>query len=133
MPDHVDALAWVCVRDGRLLAVRTRGKDIFYLPGGKREPGESDLEALTREIGEELAVRLLPETVTLLGRYVAPAHGYPAGTLVRMACYTGEQVGEPRPNREIAELAWLTARDRDRIAPAGRLVLDDLYRAGRVD
>ena len=48
-PGLVDALAWVCVRDGRVLKVRSRGKDVFYLPGGKREPGESDAAALVRE------------------------------------------------------------------------------------
>ncbi|HET6311147.1 MAG TPA: NUDIX domain-containing protein [Candidatus Nitrosotalea sp.] len=36
----------------RLLTVRTSGKDAFYLPGGKREPGESDLDALLREVRE---------------------------------------------------------------------------------
>ncbi|MDX3227805.1 hypothetical protein [Streptomyces sp. ME19-01-6] len=27
----LESVGWVCVRDGRLLAVRTRGRDVFYL------------------------------------------------------------------------------------------------------
>src|SRR5947208_3753235 len=80
----IDALAWVCVRRGRVLAVRSRHKDVFYIPGGKRDSGESDFGALAREIKEELSVRLLPETLTLVTVVNAPAHGYSAGTTVRM-------------------------------------------------
>ncbi|MGC9551516.1 NUDIX domain-containing protein, partial [Vibrio metoecus] len=46
-------LAWVLIQDGKLLAVRSKGKALFYFPGGKREAGESDEEALIREIKEE--------------------------------------------------------------------------------
>ena len=60
-PAVVDALAWVYVRDGRVLKVRPRGKEVFYFPGGKREPGESDAEALVREVAEEVSVRLAHE------------------------------------------------------------------------
>ncbi|WP_308287346.1 NUDIX domain-containing protein [Actinomadura parmotrematis] len=41
---------------GRVLSTRSRGKDVWYLPGGKREAGESDERTLLREIAEELAV-----------------------------------------------------------------------------
>lgn len=53
---EIDKVAWILVEDGRVLSTRSRGKDVWYLPGGKREPGESDLETLRREIGEELSV-----------------------------------------------------------------------------
>ena len=46
----VDTVAWVRLEDGRILCARPRGKDIFYIPGGKREDGESDLQTLLREI-----------------------------------------------------------------------------------
>lgn len=49
---EIDSLAWIHVRDRRLLSVRTAGKAKFYLPGGKREPGEGDVAGLCREIAE---------------------------------------------------------------------------------
>lgn len=126
----VDALGWVHLRSGRLLAVRTTGKDAFYLPGGKREPGESDLDALRREVREEVTVSLLPDTLVPLGKFRAPAHDYPAGTAVDLVCYTAEFEGEIRAAAEIEEVAWLSAADSERCAPAVRLVLEELQRRG---
>ena len=56
----IDTVAWVRAENGRVLCARPRGRDIFYVPGGKREGRESDLQALLREIAEELTVTLLP-------------------------------------------------------------------------
>jgi hypothetical protein len=126
-PAPVDAIAWVHVRDRRLLVVRAKGKDRFYLPGGKRESGESDAAALSREVREELGVDLRHETLRLSTVIVDTAHGYADGRQVRMACYTAEHVGTPAANGEIAELAWLSHRDGGRCAPAARRVLDELH------
>ncbi|GLU47423.1 NUDIX hydrolase [Nocardiopsis ansamitocini] len=126
----IDAIAWVRVREGRVLNVRAHGKDAFYLPGGKREPGETDAQTLVREVAEELAVRLDPETIALFTVIDEAAHGYPAGTRVRLACYTAEAAGDPVPSAEIAELAWLGPDDADRCAPAGVRVLAELTARG---
>jgi uncharacterized protein (TIGR00730 family) len=126
-PPPVDALAWVHVRDRRMLAVRARGNDRFYLPGGKRQPGESDAAALSREIREELGVELMRKTLRLSTVIIDAAHGYADGRQVRMACYTAEHVGTPAASGEIAELAWLSYRDGARCAPAARRVLDELH------
>jgi ADP-ribose pyrophosphatase YjhB (NUDIX family) len=53
VPVLVDTVAWVRVENGKVLCGRPRGKAVFYVPGGKREAGESDLAALLREITEE--------------------------------------------------------------------------------
>ena len=45
---------------GRVLLVRKRGTAAFMQPGGKRDPGEDDIAALSREIVEELGCRLVP-------------------------------------------------------------------------
>ena len=126
----VDALAWVRVERRRLLAVRSAGKSAFYLPGGKREPGESDLDALLREVKEELTVSLLPDTLVRQGEYRAAAHDYPAGTTVDMVCYTADFEGDLRAASEIEEVAWLGREDIERCAPAVRLVIEDLSRKG---
>ena len=67
----IDTVAWVRLENGRILCARPRGKGIFYIPGGKREGTESDLQTLLREITEELTVALLPDTVTHVGTYEA--------------------------------------------------------------
>ncbi|WP_326594773.1 NUDIX hydrolase [Streptomyces sp. NBC_01803] len=128
----IDTVAWVHLDGGRILAARSRGRDLFYIPGGKRNEGESDLEALLREVREELAVTLLPETVAHLGTYTARADGHPEGTLVRMACYTARHRGTPVASSEIEEIAWLSLADRHRTAPVDHAVFDELASAGRL-
>ena len=128
----IDTVAWVHLSEGRLLGARTRGREVFYIPGGKRNPGESDLEALLREVREELTVALVPETVEHLGTYTAQAHGQPEGTRVRMACYTADYRGELAASSEIEEIAWLGLADRHRTAPVDHLVFDELAAAGRL-
>lgn len=127
MPAPIDKIAWICIQDGRILSVRSKGKEIFYFPGGKREPGETDAETLQREIGEELSVRIKPETISYFATFEAQADGKPEGVLVKMTCYTADYSGELAPASEIAELAWLTYADRDRVSLISRIIFDELY------
>ncbi|GAA1945118.1 NUDIX domain-containing protein [Amycolatopsis minnesotensis] len=126
----IDKIAWLRVEDGRVLGARSHGKDVFYLPGGKREPGEADVETLVREVGEELAVAIEAASAVRFGVFEAQAHGKAAGVLVRMTCYTAEFSGALVASGEIAELAWLTYDDRDRVSPINRLVFDHLRERG---
>jgi 8-oxo-dGTP pyrophosphatase MutT (NUDIX family) len=70
----LDVVAWVHAIDGRMLTVRARGRDLLYLPGGKREPGEQDWAALSREVREELGVDLQPASRLALD--LAVEHGF---------------------------------------------------------
>ena len=127
----IDTVAWVRAENGRILCARPRGRDIFYVPGGKREGQESDLQALLREIAEELTVRLLPGTVRHVGTYEAEQPGgHPDGTVVRMSCYTGDYAGTLAPSSEIEELAWFSYADRPRVPPVDQMLFDDLKAAG---
>ncbi|MBB5937875.1 NUDIX hydrolase [Streptomyces zagrosensis] len=129
----LESVAWLCVRDGRLLAVRTKGRDLFYLPGGKLEPGESGPQALARELAEELGVLADPGALVESCVIEDEAHAQ-GGRPLRMTCYTGPATGEARPGREIAELGWFGARAEHatRCAPAMRQVLTRLAADGLV-
>lgn len=128
--EGVEKVAWVLVRDGRLLVARNRGRDLFYLPGGRREAGETHADTLVREVMEELGVRLSPATMRLVAEVTAARDAAPG--LVRMTCYTAEHVGEPAAAGEIAEVAWFTASDHARVTAAERAVMDVLVSAGRL-
>ncbi|MBO2462423.1 NUDIX hydrolase [Actinomadura violacea] len=128
----IDKIAWILLDGGRILSTRSRGKDVYYLPGGKREAGESDAQTLAREVKEELTVDVLPETAAHLGTWEAQAHGHAGGVTVRMTCYTAEHTGTPAPSSEIEEVAWLGYADRDRVSPVDQLIFDDLHAAGRL-
>jgi 8-oxo-dGTP diphosphatase len=125
----IDTVAWVHLDNGRILCARPRGKDVFYIPGGKREGAETDLETLRREISEELTVALLPGTARHVGTYQA---GAPGGPLVRMSCYAAGYTGTLAASSEIDELAWFGYADRPRVPPVDQLLFDDLHAAGQL-
>lgn len=120
----LDVVGWVHVSEGRLLAVRARKRDRLYLPGGKREPGEDDWTALSREVLEELGVRLDERTFRALGVVEAPAHDQPPGTRVRMACYIAGYDGELTATGEIDEWMFVDPAERHRLAPAVQAALE---------
>jgi 8-oxo-dGTP pyrophosphatase MutT (NUDIX family) len=133
VPDLIDKVAWIHVVDRRLLCARNAGRERFYLPGGKREPGESDVETLVREVDEELAVTVDPATAAYIGTFEALADARTDGLVVRMTCYTAHHEGTLTPSCEIDELAWLTTADGDRVSAVDRLVLAHLRAAGLLD
>jgi 8-oxo-dGTP diphosphatase len=128
----IDKIAWIHLDNGRILSTRSHGKDVYYLPGGKREAGETDLDTLIREIDEELGITIVPTTATHVGTFRAQAHGHAAGVTVRMTCYTADHHGRPTPNSEIAELVWLTYADRDQVSPVDQVIFDQLHQAGQL-
>ncbi|MET8847667.1 NUDIX domain-containing protein [Amycolatopsis sp. NPDC004625] len=128
----IDKIAWLHLVDGRILSTRSRGKDVYYLPGGKREPGETDAETLVREIREELGVEITAGSIAAAGTFEAQAHGHAAGTLVRMTCYTAGYRGTLEASSEIDELAWLGYADRDRVSAVDQLIFDHLHATGQL-
>jgi 8-oxo-dGTP diphosphatase len=126
----IDKVAWVHTENGMVLSTRSRGKDVYYLPGGKRESGESDLDTLCREITEELSVAVVRDSAALLGVFEAQAHDHLPGVVVRMTCYTALYEGVLAPASEIAEMVWLTHADRHRTSPVDQIIFDRLRADG---
>lgn len=121
-PDFI--VAAVVMRDdqGRILLVRKRNTSRFMLPGGKIEKGESPDQTAVREAHEELAVRLDPSCLTLLGEWTAPAANE-SGMTVHGHIYAHPWVEGAAPSGEIDEVLWLTPDDahrRDDLAPLFR-------------
>lgn len=127
MIKEIDKVAWIQIVEGRILCARSKGKDTYYLPGGKRESGEFDIDTLVREIKEELSVRIKPETETFAGSFRAGAHGKSEGVRVTMSCYMAEYEGEISPAAEIEEIAWLTYKDRKRVSEVCQMIFDHLH------
>ena len=96
------------IRDdaGRVLLVRKRGTTAFMQPGGKRDPGEDDIAALSREIAEELGCSVVRASIRPLGEFDAIAANEP-GLRVQASLYGIDVTGEITPSREIDETIWI--------------------------
>lgn len=93
-----------------VLVVRKHGTTAFMQPGGKLEPGETPLQALHREVGEELGVGIVEGSVRDLGHHDAAAANEP-GHRVAADLFLVELDGSPSPGAEIDEMAWVDPRE----------------------
>jgi len=128
----IDKLAWIYVKDKKILSTLSKGKDKYYIPGGKREGLENDIEALAREIKEELSVDLDLDSLKYYGVFKAQAHGHAEGVVVKMSCYMADYTGELKVDNEIAEIIWLEYKDLDKISPVDQLIFESLHNKGLI-
>jgi len=104
--DVVEVAAGLILReDGQLLlGQRPAGKPYegwWELPGGKLEPGETPLQALERELDEELGIR-----VTRATTWVTHTHAYSHATVRLVFCRVTGWKGEPA-GMEGQQLRWV--------------------------
>ena len=73
---HIEVVAGLIFRDGRLLACQRHESAAFPLkwefPGGKIEVGESHMDALRRELREELGIAVRDAKPVFQHRHVYP-------------------------------------------------------------
>ena len=130
----IDKIAFLYLKDGKILSTLSKGKDTYYIPGGKREGNETDEETLIRECKEELTIDIKKDTIKYYGTFEAQAHGEKEGILVKMTCYTAEFDGELKADSEIEELKWLDYSNLNvAIAPVDKKIFKDLYDKNLID
>ena len=107
------AVSAAIIRDGKVLVVRRARKpaqNLYTLPGGAVELGETLHDAVTREVREE--TRLEIEPVALAGQrdvIVRDAQGRIERHFV-ILCFAARWIaGEPVLNEELDDARWLKA------------------------
>ena len=130
---EIDKIAFIYVKDGKILSTLSKGKDTYYIPGGKREENETDEETLIRECKEELTIEINKDTIKYYGTFQAQAHGKAEGVIVKMTCYMAEFNGNLQANSEIQEIRWLDYSNLNvKISPVDKLIFKDLYNKGLI-
>lgn len=113
------AAAIIIDNKGRCLLVRKKDTSYFMQPGGKLEAGEHPVDALVRELEEELSFIVKTEALEPLGRFTDIAANEPEHIVcadiflikTRRVCFN--------PTAEIEEVLWLdVSQDYDvKLAP----------------
>jgi 8-oxo-dGTP diphosphatase len=113
----LQVVAATVIGDQRLLLVsKLQAPQVFYLPGGKPEPGEQPLDTLARELAEELGVAVVDaEPLCVVSDEAALER-----TAMEMQVYLARIEGMISPQAEIARIAWVDASGRcpGSLAPA---------------
>lgn len=103
--------AGILIKDRKLLVERSKGKDFFIAPGGSVEEGETEKQALKRELLEEFKINVSEHDMQEFGEFHAQAAGQ-EHRLVHMHCFTvNKWFGEPEPDNEVEEIKWVTSND----------------------
>ncbi len=117
--------------DGRVLISQRRADQALPLqwefPGGKVEPGESPVDALARELDEELGVAVH------VGRiWEVLFHRYPTFDLVMLVYICRLEPDQVPRAVEVADLSWVRTAELGAwdILPADRPLVDRLIEEG---
>ncbi|GHF42419.1 NUDIX hydrolase [Streptomyces mashuensis] len=114
---------------GELLLIHKTDNDLWALPGGGHEIGESIADTVVREVEEETGIRV--EVLEVSGLYTDPGHvmAYDDGEVRQQfsICFRARPVGgELRTSSESKEVRWVPPADLDEldIHPSMRLRID---------
>jgi mutator protein MutT len=124
----IEVAAGLIRDEGRYLITRRKPgvhlAGFWEFPGGKREPDESLVECLQRELFEELGVR-----VDLPIPYQIVRHDYPEKTVELHFFRCAIEKGEPAPV-DCAEIRWVQPEEftQFRFPPADQVVIEALQR-----
>ncbi|MCC9072009.1 NUDIX domain-containing protein [Flavobacterium sp. F-65] len=129
---EIDKIAFIEIQNGKILSTKSKGKTKYYIPGGKREEGESDEQTLIREISEELSIDILPNTSEFIGKFSAQSDGAKEGINVIMTCYKAKYSGSLMANNEIEEIRWLSYNELDIISEVDKKIFKFLNERGEL-
>lgn len=127
----IDKLAWLTFKEGQLLCARSHGKALYYIPGGKREPGERRGRPGARDSGGAGGQPQTRDPAPRL-RVQRPGRRQAARGASQAALLHREADGSPTASAEIAELRWLDSRHLSEVSPVSRLLFQWLAEQGLI-
>jgi ADP-ribose pyrophosphatase YjhB (NUDIX family) len=127
---EIDKIALIKIENGQILSTKSKGKNKYYIPGGKRENDETDEQTLIREIKEELSVDIIKESIKYVGTFKAQSDGAMEGIIVKITCYEANYIGDLKEANEIEEIKWLNYNDLEIISEVDKIIFKHLKDKG---
>lgn len=125
----VAVTAFVQDERGRLLMIRRTDNDLYSIPGGAQDVGETIGQTVIREVKEETGIDVEPTDI--IGVYSDPKHviAYTNGEVRQQfsICFRARSIGGAlRTSNESSEVLWLGRDDLDlpNIHPSIRLRIE---------
>jgi 8-oxo-dGTP diphosphatase len=134
--DDIYKAGGILIRDKQLLFARSVGTEVFIDPGGKIEPGETSVQALVRELNEELGIVVHEEDIVFFDEFSAEAANHPGRTVHMKVFFVNTWSGDIKPSSEIEELRWLDSKTADSVKTGsifGGKVLPKLHEQGLIN
>lgn len=106
------------VKNNYILLVKVRNNEKYYLPGGKIEANENNLDALIRELKEELNIKLSKETFKFVCSVEDVAYPDNQNSVLLNCYYSDVSNYDLIKSNEITDIKMLSFEDKHLMAPA---------------
>ena len=131
----INKSAAIVIKNRRVLYLRKRGFLFYILPGGKIEKGETEQEALEREIMEELQSRI--KIVEKIGVIKGGGFNKSLDKLetIKLSLYKVKLLDKIKLSMEIFDRAYIKHKSIHRylLTPVGIQTLEFLHQKGLID
>lgn len=135
-PYDIYKASGIIVQDRKVLATRSKDKSFYIQPGGKLEAGETEVEAVIRELNEEMGITVSEDDLEKIDNYYAEAAGQ-AGSRLKLAAYLVKSyAGTPQPQAEVEEIRGFNSIKPEGIELASILehdIIPELKTRGLID
>jgi len=110
MQERVSA---IILRNKKLLLVTGYDESFYWTPGGKISSNENHKSSLTRELEEELSIRLTHMNSYLIYKSTSEI----TNKKQKVHCYLIKYSGKIRPKKETTKILWCSKQDFEKGIP----------------